>query len=505
MLRHLPRFNFCGLTIIMSNPSRLDKEELLSGTGGYFFNSECLSPQVNRWQCDIRIIEEKAPLLPNTKVILLLGERAHRTYTGANTTLDENRGSPIIVNGIPCISSFNAQDAVDPVNHEKANVQAIEDEKMVTEETEAGEIFESKGRGKTSRSNYRFWLKEDTKKAIRILENNGKIPDHGYKPRYHIRPDANEVIEVLTKNKGQDLFYDMETDFYSLDMRCFAFSFGNNPEDVYVIPTLDLDYKPAYGERQSEIIRAKTIAIRDNILVAHNGSSFDFFILAYKYGVSIGSRVYDTLISQQRIYPTVEKSLGHCISLWTYEPYHKNEGVHAYRTREQAEQLYAYCGKDVFTMFLVKKAQMEMAAKDEGLFASIEMGNKAIRPYLITTLTGIKFDEKLRQESIKENDRLMNCYLKIIANLTGPTIQPLISNKKCVAYFHHAMGYKAVAKTPIGKPSLKADALYKLALNYDNPVIKFLLKYREVQKATGVLNFKVWLPETFYENPSSKQ
>jgi hypothetical protein len=491
MLRHLPKFAYRGITIIMSNPSRLDRTELLSGVGGWYFNSECLQPEINRWQCDIRLIEDRSSLLPGTKVILLLGERAHRQYTGANTTLDENRGSPIIVGGIPCISSFSPQDAVDPVDHETKYHQE-EYEESNNEEREAGDIIESKGRGRTARSNYRFWLKADTKKAIRILENEGRIPSHGLEPRYHIQPDIETLIDLLINTKGQDFFYDMETDFYSLDMRCFAFSFGNNPEDIYIVPTLDINYRPSYGRMQPRLIRALSIAIRDNCCVAHNGANFDFFVLAFKYGISIGNNVYDTLIANQRVFPTVEKSLGHCISYWTYEPYHKNEGVHSYHTYEQAQQLYAYCGKDVFTMYLVKKAQQEMASKDKGLFRSIELANRAIRPYLITTLTGIRYDEEYRQKAIRENDRLMMQYLRVMQSLIGSSVQPLISNKKCVEYFHNRLGYKAVARTPAGNPSLAADALYKLALNHDNPVIKFLLKYREIQKQTGILRFKPW-------------
>src|SRR6478752_6649435 len=113
MLRLPPKFTYCGLTIIMSNPSRFDTKELLTGTGGWVLKEECLRPAVNIFQCDTRLIDDKSPLLPNTKCILLLGEKAHKLYTGRNTSVDENRGSPIIVNGIPTITSYAPQDAVD--------------------------------------------------------------------------------------------------------------------------------------------------------------------------------------------------------------------------------------------------------------------------------------------------------------------------------------------------------------------------------------------------------
>lgn len=495
MLRHPPKFQYNGLCIIMSNPSRFDTKQLLDGTGGYFFNQECLYPETNRYCCDIRLIDDPAPLLPNTKCILLMGQKALSKYTGVNTTLDEQRGSPIVLNGIPCIATFNAQDAMDIKNYERTHNDILieEEEAFSSDETAAGELIESKGRGRTSRSNYRFWLKVDTKKALRILENNGQLPKlYEGTPNYIICPEPSVVVDILLHPKKEYLFFDMETDFTSIDIRCYAFSFSSKPLDVYIVPVLDINYKPYYGEETYKILRALSIAIRDNTLVAHNGSSFDFFVLAYKLQIPIGRSVYDSMVVAHRCYPEIEKSLGHWVSLCTYEPYHKNEGVHAYRTHEQARQLYLYCGKDVFTMYLIKQWQDAMAAKDEGLKASIEQANRMIKPYLTMTMLGIKFDEQARQDWIKESDKLMTQYMRIMRILTGPEVDPLISNKKCVKYFNEIMGYPVVKRTPKGGSSLAADALLKLKLQIDNPVADFLIKYREKQKETGTLNFKVW-------------
>jgi hypothetical protein len=495
LLRHLPKFGYTGMTIIMSNPSRNDHTRLLDGTEGTWFEESCLAPHINRYQCDIRLIDDKSPLLPGTKVILLLGARAHSLFTGANTTLDENRGSPIIVNGIPTISTFTPRDALDPKDYESTkNPYALADDEdeATQDEDKVGDVLVEKGRGSTAWSNYRFWVKADTKKALRILDNNGQIPQAGVLPNYIIHPSSHQIIDLLQTTKGCDLYFDMETDFYSMDMRCFAFSFSNKPQDVYVVPVLDTNYKPAYSNI-CQIFRALAVGIRDNCLVAHNGSSFDFPVLAYKYRIPIGRRVFDTLVANHRIYPTIEKSLGHCVSYWTYEPYHKNEGIHGYHTGEQARQLYLYCGKDVFTMYLVKKAQLEFAQQDAGLQASIQQAMDAIRPYMITSLLGIKFDNTKRMAKIKENDRKMYQYLRIMRMLCGPKVEPLISNKKCVEYFHNVMGYPVQKRTKKNQPSLAQDALYKLRLKVESPVIDFLIKYRETQKESGTLNFKVWL------------
>lgn len=495
-LRNPPSLQYAGLTIILSNPSRNDTKKLLidpDTTAGYFFDRECLYPHLNRWQCDIRLPECKDPLLPGTKAVLLLGQFAMSKWTNANTTIDEQRGSPQIVNGIPCISSFTAQDAIDPQDFERKlnkDYKGIEDLDEDQDEDQFGDLLEAKGRGRTDRKNYRFWLKHDCGKIIQILQNNGNIPSHSYgEPTYHLWPDANFLIHHLQSKRGEYLYFDMETDFISADMRCFAYCFSSDPTNVYVVPWLTTDYKKAY-DKNHFILRALSVAIRDNVIVAHNGAHFDFLVLLLKYATSIHS-CYDTMVSQNRIYPTLEKSLGHCISLETFLPYHKNEGIHGYFNASQAEQLYSYCGKDVFSMFLVHQAQLKRAAMDEGLKASIKLANDSIEPYLCAALMGIAYSEEERAKFINNSDRLLTQYMRIMRSLTGDSVLPLISNQKCTKYFHEQLGYDVVGRSKkTGNPSLSEDNLYKLALKYNNPVISFLIKYRQKKLQSSTLQFK---------------
>ncbi len=497
MLSKPPKLTYRGLTIIMSNPSRFDTKELLSGNGGYYFDKDCLQPDLNINLCDVRLIDDQRPLLPNTKAILLMGEKAHRLYTGSNTTIDEHRGSPIMVRGIPCISSFTAQDCMDFKNYEKNNnphYQTVEE--FLSDEIAAGEIISTKGRGKTSRSNYKWWLTQDTKRAIKIVNNGGVIPSDIYpEPNYHIRSNSNELIQILRSRMGDTLHIDIETDFLTLDIRCISFAFESNPLDVYVFPVLGIDYKPAY-DNLFNIIRALAYAFQHNTVVAHNGALFDFFVFAFKYHIPTGRKLYDTMVAQHRIYPDVEKSLGHCMSLHTWQPFHKNEGNHSYRTPSHAEQLMYYCGKDVYGMMLVKKAQEKMMEADAGLKDAINWSNRAIRPYLIQSYLGMKYNEERRQAWIAKNSRLMIQYLRVMKILMGTDdIVPLTSNKKCCAYFHDDLGYKVVSRSAkTGGASLKEEALLKLKQLYpENLCIDFLIRYRGVQKEIGTLQFKPWL------------
>jgi DNA polymerase I-like protein with 3'-5' exonuclease and polymerase domains len=321
-------------------------------------------------------------------------------------------------------------------------------------------------------------------------------------PLYKIYPSADEVINVLTSHKNCWIDFDIETDYEEQNLLCFSFTFDG--QVVYSVPVLNTDYKWAYTSLPF-IIRALAIAIRNNILVAHNGAAFDFFVLGYKYHIPV-YEVYDTMLAMHRCFPDIEKSLGHCVSYWTHQRFHKDEDSSGYFTREHLQSKLKYCAKDVFTMMLVRKAIQKYEKSIPGLSDSISCAQRSIRPYLTTMLQGILYSDKKVEELIKENDELMTQYNRIIEILIGPSgmedVKKAIkakagffagSNKQCVRYFHEMLGYNVVGRSSITSlPTLGKKCLYKLALAQDNPVIKFICMYRQVQKETGALMFNPW-------------
>lgn len=428
----------------MSNPSRFDRAELLSATGGWFFRNECLRPQLNIMQVEVRTKEERAPFLPNTKAILLLGKDAFTEWTGDKEhTLGEVRGSIYYINGIPAISSYLPQDCMDAVDYESTHNELLQG-KDYSEEGVVATSSEKRRHGVTARSNWRFWLQKDTEKIIRILLNGGAIPETPghFKPSYRYYPNAKDIIDELNATSGKNIYIDLETD-ENFGLKCIGYSCDSNI--ITIVPVVDHSYRLAYPE-VPEILRAFCAASKRNTLVAHNGSGFDFLVLPWKYKMSIGYQLYDTMLATHRCFPDIEKSLGHCTSLWTYEPFHKDEGGMSYGTIEDSRRLWQYCAKDVYTMMLIKRAIDYYAKSVQGLEASIAQVMRAIPAYRLMTLQGIHFKQKLLDETMRENDGLMNHYNNLINYLVGEEAMAALnrkskkslagSNAKCVQYFH---------------------------------------------------------------------
>lgn len=501
LLRTKPRLSYNGLTVVLANPSRFDAKHhsLLSSNGGVFFNA-CLQPEFNVHQCDLRLKEDMTELLPGTKAVLLLGEDSIKFWLKEkDNTLNEIRGSLYHYKDTPCMASYFPQDCCDVKNFEaEYNPYNSASNLLAAKESEGDE---KRRYGKTSWNHYGFWLDRDIAKIKWILKNGRPIKT--IEPEYVLYPNLSTVIKDWTETKCEHFYFDIETDA-QLNILCLAYSFDFGK--IFVVPFIDYKYSHAYSDMAS-LFRALAICMSDNIAVAHNGAGFDFLVLAWKYGIPIGRKVYDTMVAQSRIYPDTEKSLGHCTSLWTWEPFHKDEGGGGYASKEAQERMWRYCGKDVFTMQLIHEAQIAHAKRIPGMLESIQQANDSIRPYLITTLTGIQYNKQMLDGIVYENDRLLEQYLRVLDYLVGTANLKKIrgsgkssminSNKQCVTYFHDMLGYEQVAKGKEQKDgsknaSLAKTAMFKLKMKYNNPVIDIILAARELVKESSSLAFNPW-------------
>jgi hypothetical protein len=518
MIRTDARLTYSGLTVVVSNPSRFDVtgNRMPTANGGVFMN-ECLQPEFNPMMVDFREADDQSPLRNGTKCILLMGEYAMHKWIPdtEKNTLNELRGSPLTCRGIPAIASYFYQDAVDIVNHESRLNEQSKDYEFSSKKDEEENEVDVKRQGKTARSNYSFWLRQDVKKCKAIIKNGGCIPSLGYAlPSYRIYPPAEEVISVLRQSRDTIVDFDMETDYergnpFCRNMQCFSFSVDNG-RTIYCVPILNNDYRWAYT-KVPDIMLALFICCQNNVFVAHNGATFDFPVLAYKYRIAV-RHPWDTMLTAHRLYPDVEKSLGHWVSLLLWERFHKDENPGCYYTHDDMMRTLRYCGKDVYTMSLVRQEQKKLAARIPGMAESIEAVQRAIRPYITMSLQGIQYDNEMRQSKVRENDRLMTHYLNFIDILIGKEgireVQSVIkskhpgafpgANKQTVNYFHNILGYPVVQRNPpdqhgVRNPSLAAKAMYKLRLKHDNPVIDFAIAYRQTKlETTTPLGFLPW-------------
>ncbi len=496
---------YAGITVILNRPSRFDKSSLLdiNSKSGEFFTHQFSKVGISRAALNIQSSvgwdAKGKPLPEDTKCILALGEEAHYMLNVENTrtTLNENRGAPYYYRGIPVISTFAPQDSYDMQNYED-EFHGLDDD-----EGEDNDKSFGKSHGKTSRKNYRFWLTRDIRKCFRISQE-GVIK---YNADYTIFPSMDDLLDILKKYKNHYLHIDIETDPETLDITCFAFAYEDPittelVTPVFIVPIRRWYYACSY-ENPAEIFSSLAMAFKSNIVVTHNGHQFDLFVFAYKYRVPWGRQNWDTMIAFHRLFPEIEKSLGHGLSLFTDLPYHKNEGVFRPFNIEQEQQLWKYCGKDVFGMYEMRK-QQELYGRKIGATESMAFGNSLIPLYLTETFTGIRKNAQATTDIIVANELRITEVTKILYILVGRELN-VKSPPQMKVYLYGAKDKGGLGLQPFfygkvskktGKASPKADAksLLKLQVKHGLASIAVILELRRLHKQTSSLKINYWNP-----------
>lgn len=453
-----PTTEYSGLTLVLDHPSRHDTQHLLSGIAGKYVE-ECLAP-ITLNSCDIRVKDNKSPLLPHTRYVGLLGIKGYQ------------EGYPSIYQGIRAIHTFFPQDTCDYRNLESTE----EDEDDAISDSETKDSYP------TRRSNYRFWLRWHLRKLV--------LPGQLYQPRIHVYPSEKVILDFLRGTRNTDLYLDIETSRVHRAISCIGVSSPAIFPQVYVIPVYLYNGRLAYLNWHL-IYREFFEAFLTNTVVAHN-AAFDLTILRAWYKFPFPLNVYCTMCANHRCFPEAEKSLSHCIVQWTEQPYHKDVATEVFNESQQNDMWY-YNGKDVFNLHLIKTAQLSYAKSVNGLPSSIEQANASIIPYLDTTaIRGLILDEAtaIQTESALAVEKSQ--LARVASILVGSEFNPA-SAKQCVDFFHKKLNYSVAAKTNDGKPSVGRKQLYQLMLKYNNPVIPVILKYRKTAKDLSMLCAERWV------------
>lgn len=481
-MRHPPTQDYCGITIILSRPSRHDKKELISGWAGQQFFKEFWKP-LTRENFDIRDLNCSDEFLPDTKVILALGpEYAESLRPGM--TLNQLRGSPIrLANGIIIIPSYAPQDAWDRVNYE--------DEEPDEEGQDEGNTKEYT---RTARKNWRFWLYQDCIRCCHIIVHGGLPPEEDIE--YIYNPPMSQAVELL-ESPSIYLYFDVETDRL-FNFTCIGIGTcwrdegtGKYKIRVIVVPVKKFDGGCWYPDRDIySFIRALAKAFSYKIIVGHN-LMFDLFILAMRWKIPFPKDVFDTMISFHRLYPEVEKSLGHLISLFLYVEYHKGTGVFDPKTFEDSRKLWIYNGKDVSRLVPIAHAISREATRDDRVHLSITRANKMVRPYLTVMFQGMLVDTQLYLKKFEEYELKRKVLGRVLNLVCGRAINAS-SPKQVASYVYGELGCKEPDEDKTAEKTLLTHLLKKPA-----PSLKTIIQIRGTRKASSSMKFRMWRNNRF--------
>jgi DNA polymerase I-like protein with 3'-5' exonuclease and polymerase domains len=137
-------------------------------------------------------------------------------------------------------------------------------------------------------------------------------------------------------------------------------------------------------------------------------------------------------------------------------------------------------------MSLLYAEHQKLLNSDNRLKSSIDRSNSFIRPYLLQTLQGLKFDLKVRETLLNDHLVYQDQMRRICKILAGYEFN-LGSWQQLSKYLYE---YKKLKKPE--KDLTASHTLYKLLTKHNVPLLKAILKYRSSQKDSGFLEFQPW-------------
>jgi len=252
--------------------------------------------------------------------------------------------------------------------------------------------------------------------------------------------------------------------------------------------------------------------------VAQNGL-FDGWFLASFSDIFVENYIHDTMVAQHCAYPELPKGLDFLASIYTREPYYKDEGKNwSPRDAEDVERFLIYNAKDVCTTLEVHLAQMAVELRDENYRETYEEVMKQCPVYVDMMVRGIKIDQgeqdrmltEYSLEAIEMQSILDETVVKWLASLfesykkkgdepSAVKVEKFIhklmegygtqkgglnvnSTKDLRTYLYEIRKYKVKKNRKTGKPSTDEDSLKEMYAETKDPMLLTIVKIRQKRK-----------------------
>lgn len=273
-----------------------------------------------------------------------------------------------------------------------------------------------------------------------------------------IEPTIEDVIfhcnQPFLKSKDCDVAYDIET--VPGQITCVSLAFNKNVS--MSIPTT-LHYWGTH-QRLKEVITLVQDVLCSNmgLKIAHN-SSYDIQYLMRCFNILPTKPWFDTMIAQHSCYSEMLKSLAFCTSIYTNEPYYKDDLKVWNMDKTNDHKLWTYNAKDSAVTFEIMEA-LNKEIDILGTRSTFNFMMELLEPLLFMMLRGLKVDEVRRLEHQHKLLPELEERIKRIQFQYG-NVNP--NSPKQVNELIAKLGIPPIINRKTGKPTTSKKALEKLS------------------------------------------
>lgn len=270
-----------------------------------------------------------------------------------------------------------------------------------------------------------------------------------------------------------------------VDREITCLSIGTSPSHAFIVP-FDLF---SIEQTIALIIALRHKLADPTIGVVLQHAMYDWFALAYCFGILIYNIHWDTMLSGWELYAEFPKGLEFQTSIYTLEPYYKHE-----RVINDKRTHYLYCCKDSCVTYEIFERHESMLSEEQRSHYYLNLKLLYILCYM--QLRGIRYDiPKANEKLAIIKHKLYELQLRInqragkSVNINSPKqLNNLLYYEFCLPKQHPKK------KTGNGfdktKLTSNVNALLKLKLLEVHPIIGEILLYRALSKTGQALAMK---------------
>lgn len=297
-------------------------------------------------------------------------------------------------------------------------------------------------------------------------------------PERHLQvtPSYIEALQYIAKAREQKAVgFDIETSRSTHQLLCFSIAIS--PWDCMSIPLINFGKGDYFDpEKEGKVLQALGKLLEDpNVTKVGQNIIYDSSFMFKRYGIHM-QNMDDTMIAMGILYPDYPKDLGIITSLYTEEPYYKDEGKESSPTHDD-EMFRRYNAKDS-AVCIEAFPKLEKDLATTGNLETYQKQKALIDPLLFIQEHGILIDTKgMAKASFENTQRIEDSQLEL-DKLCGFPIN-ISSPKQMKEYFYLTRGYKP--KYHGDALTVDDDALKKLAAQ-GSPEARIVQELRHLKK-----------------------
>lgn len=285
-----------------------------------------------------------------------------------------------------------------------------------------------------------------------------------------IRPSDKIVTEFILDNQKSDkISYDIET----APGRITCLSLAFNRHEAISIPT-----ESQHWESDQQFLRILNMCnyalTKPNTLKIAQFMNYDYQYLFRFFNIMVKQPWFDTAIAQHACYPELPKGLDFLLSIYTDEPYYKDELKQWMKDTDDLERLWEYNARDACVEFEVAE-ELEIEMNELKVKHTFNYMMELMEPLLFIMLHGMRFDKKVA-DMHREYYTIKLARDEAVIREKYGDVNPR-SPKQVLALLE-----KLKIKPPMkkGKPSTDKKSMEKLAIK--NPELNSIIGVRKSGK-----------------------